>query len=61
MILDPLGGRTELTWDHGLLTRVTDPAGVAVEFDYDDYGTWWPPATRSATPRGSSGTQRAAR
>ena len=38
VILDPLGGRTELTWDHGLLTRVTDPARVAIEFDYDDYG-----------------------
>ncbi|MBP3037638.1 type IV secretion protein Rhs [Arthrobacter sp. zg-ZUI100] len=38
VIMDPLGGRTELVWDHGLLTRVTDPAGVTVEFDYDGFG-----------------------
>ena len=38
VILDPLGGRTELSWDRGLLTRVTDPAGVTVEFEYDGYG-----------------------
>ncbi|MCC3293619.1 DUF6531 domain-containing protein [Arthrobacter sp. zg-Y411] len=38
VIVDPLGGRTELIWDQGLLTRVTDPAGVTVEFDYDDFG-----------------------
>nr|WP_237686740.1 DUF6531 domain-containing protein [Arthrobacter jiangjiafuii] len=38
VIVDPLGGSTELSWDNGLLTRVTDPAGVTVEFDYDDFG-----------------------
>ncbi len=38
VIEDPLGGRTELTWQNGLLTRVTDPAGVTVEFDYDGFG-----------------------
>lgn len=38
VIMDPLGGRTELEWRDGLLTRVTDPAGVSVEFDYDQYG-----------------------
>ncbi|MCQ2001005.1 DUF6531 domain-containing protein [Arthrobacter zhaoxinii] len=38
VILDPLGGRTELSWRNGLLTRVTDPAGVTVEFDYDGSG-----------------------
>src|SRR5690606_40760516 len=30
--------RTELTWDRGLLRRVTDPTGVTVEFGYDDHG-----------------------
>ncbi|MBD7993836.1 type IV secretion protein Rhs [Arthrobacter sp. Sa2CUA1] len=38
VILDPLGGRTELTWQDGLLRRVTDPAGVSVGFEYDAYG-----------------------
>ena len=37
-ILDPLGGRTELDWRDGLLTRVTDPAGVSIGFEYDDHG-----------------------
>ena len=38
VIVDPLGGRTELVWDRGLLIRVTDPAGVTVDFEYDGYG-----------------------
>ena len=38
VIVDPLGGRTELVWQDGLLVRVTDPAGVAVTFEYDTYG-----------------------
>ena len=38
VIVDPLGGRTELSWQNGLLTRVTDPAGVTVEYEYDGYG-----------------------
>ncbi|MBD7996263.1 type IV secretion protein Rhs [Arthrobacter sp. Sa2CUA1] len=38
VILDPLGGRTELTWRDGLLIRVVDPAGVSVGFEYDAYG-----------------------
>ena len=38
VILDPLGGRTELHWRDGQLTRVVDPAGVAVEFEYDGFG-----------------------
>ncbi|WP_410558215.1 DUF6531 domain-containing protein [Arthrobacter globiformis] len=37
-ILDPLGGRTELEWRNGLLTRVVDPAGVSVWFEYDAFG-----------------------
>ncbi|AXJ10163.1 DUF6531 domain-containing protein [Arthrobacter sp. PM3] len=38
VILDPLGGRTELEWRSGLLTRIVDPVGVAVEFEYDGFG-----------------------
>ncbi|MDN3905926.1 DUF6531 domain-containing protein [Arthrobacter sp. YD2] len=38
VILDPLGGRTELTWEGGLLTRITDPVGVTVAFEHDVYG-----------------------
>lgn len=38
VITDPAGGRSELTWEHGLLVRVVDPAGVAVSLDYDAFG-----------------------
>ena len=38
VILDPLGGRTELHWLNGHLARVVDPAGVAVQFEYDGFG-----------------------
>ncbi|NUU31146.1 DUF6531 domain-containing protein [Arthrobacter sp. C9C5] len=38
VIRDPLGGRTELQWREGQLTRVVDPAGVAVEFEYNGFG-----------------------
>ncbi|XTR53030.1 DUF6531 domain-containing protein [Pseudarthrobacter sp. So.54] len=38
VILDPLGGRTELQWRNGQLARVIDPAGVAVGFEYDGFG-----------------------
>lgn len=38
VILDPLGGRTELEWQNGQLARVVDPAGVAVDFEYDEFG-----------------------
>lgn len=38
VVLDPLGGRTELEWQHGLLVRVVDPAGVTVGFEYDGFG-----------------------
>ncbi|GAA3589342.1 hypothetical protein GCM10022198_11510 [Klugiella xanthotipulae] len=38
VILDPLGGRTELTWAGSLLTRVVDPVGVSVSFSYDEHG-----------------------
>ncbi|WP_194266079.1 DUF6531 domain-containing protein [Arthrobacter yangruifuii] len=37
-INDPLGGRTELLWQDGLLVRITDPAGVSVSVEYNEYG-----------------------
>ena len=37
-IIDPLGGITHIDWDNGLAHRITDPAGVAVSFDYDEAG-----------------------
>lgn len=38
VILDPLGGRTELQWRNGQLAQVVDPAGVTVGFEYDGFG-----------------------
>lgn len=38
VIVDPMGGRTQLTWTDGLLRQVVDPEGVSVRFDYDDVG-----------------------
>ncbi|PZE37810.1 DUF6531 domain-containing protein [Curtobacterium sp. MCPF17_031] len=38
VVIDPMGGRTELTWDHGLLLRVVDPTGVALSLDHDASG-----------------------
>ncbi|MDR6986383.1 RHS repeat-associated protein [Paenarthrobacter nitroguajacolicus] len=38
VIVDPLGGRTELQWRDGLLTQVTDPVGVTIGFVYDTFG-----------------------
>ena len=38
VVLDPLGGRTELEWQDGQLLQVTDPAGVRVGFEYDAFG-----------------------
>ncbi|KUM34515.1 hypothetical protein AR689_10250 [Arthrobacter sp. EpRS71] len=46
VIVDPLGGRTELVWRDGLLTQVTDPAGVVIGFEYDTFGDLT--ATRNA-------------
>lgn len=37
-IIDPLGAVTSLEWMGGLLKRVTDPEGVFVGFEYDEYG-----------------------
>jgi len=38
VIVDPLGGRTELQWRNGQLAQVVDPAGVTVGFEYDGFG-----------------------
>lgn len=38
VVLDPLGGRTELEWREGQLVQVTDPVGVQVGFEYDAFG-----------------------
>jgi RHS repeat-associated protein len=38
VVLDPLGGRTELVWEKGQLAQVTDPVGVRVAFEYDSFG-----------------------
>jgi len=38
VIVDPVGGRTELTWADGLLQRVVDPEGVPLTFSYDEFG-----------------------
>src|SRR5690625_993467 len=36
VLIDPVAGRTELSWDNGLLERVVDPEGVTLSFSYDD-------------------------
>jgi RHS repeat-associated protein len=38
VVLDPLGGRTELEWRESQLVQVTDPVGVRVGFEYDAFG-----------------------
>ncbi|MCP1503200.1 RHS repeat-associated protein [Curtobacterium herbarum] len=38
VVTDPMGGRTELTWQHGLLVRVVDPTGVTLDLDHDAAG-----------------------
>ncbi|KQO84173.1 hypothetical protein ASF17_01090 [Frigoribacterium sp. Leaf263] len=38
VIVDALGGRTELAWQRGRLASVVDPVGVRLEFDYDAFG-----------------------
>ncbi|QBR92690.1 DUF6531 domain-containing protein [Nocardioides euryhalodurans] len=38
LLVDPEGGRTEMTWSDGLLTHLVDPAGVSVSFTYDAHG-----------------------
>ena len=43
---DPEGGVTRLEWSDGLLTRLVDPVGVVLRFDYDEHGD--PTATTNA-------------
>ena len=38
LLVDAEGGRTEMTWERGLLTRIVDPTGVAVRFEHDEHG-----------------------
>jgi YD repeat-containing protein len=38
VVIDPVGGRTTMTWARGLLAEIVDPAGVVLRFDYDDRG-----------------------
>ncbi|GAA1493542.1 DUF6531 domain-containing protein [Curtobacterium herbarum] len=38
VIIDPMGGRTELHWQHGLLVRAVDPTGVTLDLDHDAAG-----------------------
>ena len=37
-LVGPNGGVTRFTWVGGLLTKVTDPAGIRVEYGYNDHG-----------------------
>ncbi|WIE62308.1 DUF6531 domain-containing protein [Curtobacterium sp. MCLR17_032] len=38
VVVDPEGGRSELTWERGLLRRAVDPTGVTVELEHDEHG-----------------------
>lgn len=38
VVIDPVGGRTELTWSAGLLKRVVDPTGVTITLEHDAFG-----------------------
>ena len=38
LLVDAEGGRTQMTWERGLLTRVVDPTGVVVRFEHDAHG-----------------------
>ncbi|ROP72229.1 DUF6531 domain-containing protein [Curtobacterium sp. PhB115] len=38
VIIDPVGGRTELTWQDGTLTHVVDPTGVVLTLEHDAFG-----------------------
>lgn len=38
VVVDPMGGRTLLTWERGQLTSVVDPTGVRLDYTYDQHG-----------------------
>jgi RHS repeat-associated protein len=38
VIIDPVGGRTTMVWQRGLLAEVTDPTAVTLRFGYDANG-----------------------
>lgn len=38
IIIDPVGGRTQLNWSAGLLTQVIDPEGVQLTFSHNEHG-----------------------
>ncbi|HEY9293149.1 MAG TPA: DUF6531 domain-containing protein [Microlunatus sp.] len=38
VMTDPEGGVTRFEWHGGLLTRMVDPTGVALRFDYNEHG-----------------------
>lgn len=38
IMIDSVGGRTEMTWQHGLLHRIVDPEGVPLYMTYDRHG-----------------------
>ena len=37
-VVDAEGGVTTMSWEEGLLRRITDPVGVSVDFEYDEHG-----------------------
>ncbi|QWW19446.1 RHS repeat protein [Schaalia sp. 19OD2882] len=38
LIIDPVGGRTTMVWENGLLRSVTDPVGVSLTYEYNRFG-----------------------
>lgn len=38
LLVDAEGGRSQMTWERGLLTGVVDPTGVEVRFEHDAHG-----------------------
>lgn len=38
LIVDPVGGRTTMEWEAGLLRSVSDPTGVSLRYEYNRFG-----------------------
>ncbi len=38
LLVDAEGGRSQMTWERGVLTRIVDPTGVEVRFEHDAHG-----------------------